>query len=80
MPYFVFKITVFQTSTDTEKTITHLDTFEESQEARHYARRLRGGLALNGIEKIEMVHADEQHQAEQLLQEKEETVAMGKEK
>ena len=78
MHYYVFKITE---PTPIVKNCEFLDKFEIFKEAKMYARNLRAELPLDGFESIKMVHAANQLQAEELLQEKrEKTVVMEWEK
>jgi len=78
MHYYVFKITE---PTAIVKHCEYLDKFEVFKEAKIYARALRAELPLNSTESIKMVHAANQLQAEELLQEKrEKTVVMEWEK
>ncbi len=78
MHYYVFKITE---PTPIVKNCKFLDKFEIFKEAKSYARDLRAELPLNGTVKIKMIHAANQLQAEELLQEKrEKTITMEWEK
>lgn len=78
MHYYVFKITE---PTPIVKNCEYLDKFEIFKEAKDYARNLRAELPLNGAETIKMIHAANQLQAEELLQEKrEKTIVMEWEK
>jgi hypothetical protein len=72
MPYFVFKITQ---PTPIVKNLDFQQEFETFKEAKAFARDMRGELPLNAGITVKMVHAANQLQAEELLQEKrEETV------
>ena len=72
MPYFVFKITQ---PTPIVKNLNFQQEFENFKEAKTFARDLRAELPLNGGITVKMIHAVNQLQAEEILQEKrEETV------
>jgi hypothetical protein len=72
MPYFVFKITQ---PTPIVKNLNFQQEFENFKEAKNFARDLRAELPLNGGITVKMIHAANQLQAEEILQEKrEETV------
>ena len=72
MPYFVFKITQ---PTPIVKNLNFQKEFENFKEAKTFARDLRAELPLNGGITVKMIHAANQLQAEEILQEKrEETV------
>ncbi len=72
MPYFVFKITQ---PTPIVKNLNFQQEFENFKEAKTFARDLRAELPLNGGITVKMIHAANQLQAEEILQEKrEETV------
>jgi hypothetical protein len=72
MPYFVFKITQ---PTPIVKNLNFQQEFENFKEAKSFARGLRAELPLNGGITVKMIHAANQLQAEEILQEKrEETV------
>lgn len=72
MPYFVFKITQ---PTPIVKNLDFLQEFENFKEAKTFSRAMRAELPLNGGITVKMIHAANQLQAEELLQEKrEETV------
>lgn len=72
MPYFVFKITQ---PTPIIKNLDFQQEFETFKEAKTFAREMRSELPLNGGITVKMIHAANQLQAEELLQEKrEETV------
>ena len=72
MPYFVFKITQ---PTPIVKNLNFQREFENFKEAKAFARDLRAELPLNGGITVKMIHAANQLQAEEILQEKrEETV------
>ena len=78
MHYYVFKITE---PTPIVKNCEFIDKFEVFKEAKNFARKLRAELPLNTIASIKMIHALNQLQAEELLQEKrEKTVTMEWEK
>ena len=58
-----------------------MDKFEVFKDAKNFARELRADLPLNGTITVKMIHAVNQLQAEELLQEKrEKTVVMEWEK
>ncbi|MEB8432312.1 hypothetical protein OO007_08730 [Cocleimonas sp. KMM 6892] len=72
MPYYVFKITQ---PTPIIKNLDFQQAFETFKEAKTFSRTMRAELPLNGAISVKMVHAANQLQAEELLQEKrEETV------
>jgi len=78
MPYYVFKVTQ---PTPIIKNLEFQKEFEEFKDAKKYSRELRAELPLNGAISIKMMHAVNQLQAEEVLQEKrEETVTMEWEK
>ena len=78
MHYYVFKITE---PTPIVKNCEFLEKFEVFKEAKLYARGLRAELSLNDAITIKMIHAANQLQAEELLQEKrEKTIVMEWEK
>ena len=69
MDYYVFKITE---PTPIVKNCEFIDKFEVFKEAKNYARKLRAELPLNTTASIKMIHAANELQAEELLQEKRE--------
>ena len=78
MDYYIFKITE---PTPIVKNCEFIDKFEAFKEAKNYARNLSAELPLNTTASIKMIHAVNQLQAEELLQEKrEKTVTMEWEK
>ena len=78
MHYYVFKITE---PTPIVKNCEFIDKFEIFKDAKNFARKLRGELPLNGTITVKMIHALNQLQAEELLQEKrEKTIVMEWEK
>jgi len=78
MDYYIFKITE---PTPIVKNCEFIDKFEVFKEAKNYARNLRAELPLNTTASIKMIHAVNQLQAEELLQEKrEKTIVMEWEK
>ncbi|MEH6455943.1 MAG: hypothetical protein V7749_06455 [Cocleimonas sp.] len=78
MDYYVFKITE---PTPIVKNCEFIDKFNVFKDAKKFARNLRAELPLNTTASIKMIHALNQLQAEELLQEKrEKTVTMEWEK
>ena len=69
MPYFVFKITQ---PTPIVKNLDFQQEFETFKEAKTFAREMRAELPLNAGITVKMIHAVNQLQAEELLQEKRE--------
>lgn len=69
MPYFVFKITQ---PTPIVKNLDFQQEFETFKEAKTFAREMRAELPLNAGITVKMIHAANQLQAEELLQEKRE--------
>ncbi len=78
MHYYVFKITE---PTPIVKNCEFIDKFEVFKDAKDFARNIRAELPLNTTVSVKMIHAINQLQAEELLQEKrEKTVTMEWEK
>ena len=78
MHYYVFKITE---PTPIVKNCEFMDKFEVFKDAKNFARELRADLPLNGTITVKMIHAVNQLQAEELLQEKrDKTIVMEWEK
>ena len=69
MPYFVFKITQ---PTPIVKNLDFQQEFETFKEAKTFSRDMRAELPLNAGITVKMIHAANQLQAEELLQEKRE--------
>ena len=69
MPYYVFKITQ---PTPIIKNLDFQQAFETFKEAKTFSRAMRAELPLNGAITVKMIHAANQLQAEELLQEKRE--------
>ena len=69
MPYYVFKMTQ---PTPIIKNLDFQQEFETFKEAKTFSRSMRAELPLNGAISVKMIHAANQLQAEELLQEKRE--------
>ena len=69
MPYYVFKMTQ---PTPIIKNLDFQQEFETFKEAKTLSRSMRAELPLNGAISVKMIHAANQLQAEELLQEKRE--------